>query len=106
LEEMVTTREDHVLVLIEGLSLGGLLRIDVALEGEWSQSVSTVWTPMRGLLGFAGVTTSHPKHIPSIELVFPTHWVGVRCFRRDQGANVFDEALARRLIERVERRLG
>ena len=91
--------------LIESLSLDGLTRIDAALEGDWSGTVSTVWTRDHGLLGFGAVPQSHPEYVPSIELIFADCWVGLRCSAREDDRNVFDEALARRIIDLVERRL-
>jgi hypothetical protein len=100
------TREEEIRGLVEELSLEELVRIDAALEGDWSHSVTTVWTRKRGLLGFGGVPTGHPEHVPSIELMFPNYWVGVRCFVRDREQNAFDETLARAVVDLVERRLG
>jgi hypothetical protein len=100
------TTEEEILALIEKLPLEGLVRIDAALEGDWSHSVTTVWTCERGLLGFGEVRTGHPEHIPSIELMFPNYWLGVRCFVRAREQNVFDETFARTVIDLVDRRLG
>ena len=100
------TREEEIRGLVEELSLEELVRIDAALEGDWSHSVTTVWTRKRGLLGFGRVPTGHPEHVPSIELMFPNYWVGVRCFVRDREQNAFDETLARAVVDLVERRLG
>ena len=45
-------------ILIDA-SLDGLLRIDVALEGDWNATVTTVWTRDRGRLGFDSVVQRH-----------------------------------------------
>ena len=99
-------REEEIRALIRRLSLDELVRINAGLEGAWSETVTTVWTRERGLLGFGGVPTGHSDHVPSLELMFPNSWVGVRCFVRDRDQNVFDETFARAVIDLVERRLG
>jgi hypothetical protein len=91
--------------LIERLSLDDLVRVDVGLEGDWSPSVTTVWTREHGLLGFDEAPHGHGRHIPSVELIFPEHWVGLRCFVREADRNIFDERLARAVVDLVERRL-
>jgi hypothetical protein len=100
------TAEDEARALVESLELADLVRIDVSLEGDWSRAVATVWTREEGLLGFAAVPVRHPQHFPSIELIFPRHWLGIRCSLRDKEQNVFDERLARSVIDLVERRLA
>jgi hypothetical protein len=99
-------RGEEIRALIRRLSLDELVRIDAGLEGAWSETVTTVWTRERGLLGFGGVPAGHSAHVPSLELMFPNYWVGVRCFVRDRDQNVFDETFARAVIDLVERRLG
>jgi hypothetical protein len=89
------TREEDILALIETLPLEGLVRIDAALEGDWSHSITTVWTCEKGLLGFGEMRMSHAEHLPSIELMFREQWVGVRCLVRDREQNRFDETSAR-----------
>jgi len=58
-----------------------------------------------GWFGFDGVVPEHPEHTPSLELYCDGGWVGVHGHRRDRGPNVFDEAMARRIIEYVEESL-
>jgi hypothetical protein len=99
-------REQEIRALIGRLSLDALVRIDAGLEGDWSDTATIVWTRERGLMGFGGVPTSHSDYVPSLELMFPNYWVGVRCFVRDRDQNVFDETLATAVIDLVERRLG
>jgi len=84
----------------------GLVRIDASLEGDWNRAVAIVWTREGGFLGFAAVPVGHPHHFPSIELIFPRHWLGIRCSLRDREQNVFDERFARSVIDLVERRLA
>jgi hypothetical protein len=99
-------REEEIRALIGRLSLDELVRIDAGLDGAWSDTVTTVWTRERGLLGFGGAPTGHSDQVPSLELMFPNYWVGVRCFVRDRDRNVFDETFATAVIDLVERRLG
>ncbi len=88
--------------VLSEISLTGLKRIDVSLEGDWSARVAPVWTLPAGFLGFSAVARQHPTHKPSLELYFRDYWVGCHCFRRVNGQNVFDEALALRIIDHVE----
>ncbi len=74
----------------------------MALEGDWSPTVHTIWTREHGTLGFAAATRSHPINKPSLELYFTDSWVGIHCFTRTAGQIVFDEELASRIIEYVE----
>lgn len=90
--------------VLSEISLTGLKRIDVSLEGDWSARVTSVWAREAGFLGFSAVARQHPTHKPSLELYFEDYWVGCHCFRRVHGQNVFDEELARRIIDHVEAR--
>jgi len=91
--------------IVREISLSGLRRIDVALEGNWSPTVVTVWSKEKGLLGFFKVVRSHPTFKPSLELYFDDAWLGIHCYRRTEGQNVFDEEFARRVIKYVESRV-
>ena len=102
----MTAEQDEARSLVESLDLDDLVRIDASLEGDWSRAVAIVWTREGGFLGFAEVPVRHPQHFPSIELIFPRHWLGIRCSLRDREQNVFDERLARSVIDLVERRLA
>jgi len=88
--------------ILRVIPLDKVVRIDVGLEGNWSESVVPVWRRGEGLLGFEQVARSHPDHKPSMELYFDGAWVGVPCFVHQGGANVFDSDLAAQLVQRVE----
>ena len=89
-------------LIIHEISMKTIQRIDVALEGDWSPTVVTVWSPEQGSTGFSEVTGLHSENKPSLELYFKDSWIGIHCFNRINGKNVFDEAFARRIIEYVE----
>jgi hypothetical protein len=91
--------------LLEEIPLTDLKRIDVALEGEWSSTVSTVWTIEDRFLGFSGVATSHEIFRPSIELYFSNYWVGIHCFKSVDEKYVFDDQLALAIIDYIEAKL-
>lgn len=91
--------------LLEEISLTNLHRIDVALEGDWSSTVVTVWTRKDRSLGLSEVRMSHEVFKPSVELYFDNSWVGIHCFKRVDNMNVFDNELALRIIDYVETRL-
>ncbi len=92
--------------ILKEISVQGLERIDVGLEGDWSPTVVTVWSRETGLLGFSKVTRSHPRCKPSLELYFENAWVGIQCFKRIDNQNVFNEELAIKVIEYVEESFG
>ncbi len=89
--------------ILKEISLQDLQRIDVALEGDWSSTVVTVWSRERGRHGFSEIVRSHPIYKPSLELCFEDTWVGLHCFKRIDYQNVFDEELALEIIGHVEK---
>ncbi|MDI6763689.1 MAG: hypothetical protein QME83_11740 [Thermodesulfobacteriota bacterium] len=91
--------------LLEEIPLTNLNRIDVALEGDWSSTVLTVWTREERFLGFSGVATSHEIFRPSIELYFVDSWVGIHCFKRVDEKYVFDDQMALAIIDYIEAKL-
>ena len=88
-------------ILLETAPLHAVLRIDIGLEGDWSNSVVTVWTREAGFTGFETVAAAHARFKPSLELYYDGGWIGLHCYQ-DDGTNRFDEALAREIIARVE----
>jgi hypothetical protein len=86
--------------------LSSIVRIDAALEGDWSGTVVAVWTRDDGLLGFDAVRRADPARRPALELYFPGFWIGLHCCTEVGGTFVFDEARARAVIAHVEARLG
>ena len=99
------TNTEDIPDLLRHIPLGGILRIDAGLEGDWSPSVATVWSRGAGRQDFSNAIRSHPSHKPSLELYFQGAWLGIHCYNRIDGQNVFDEAFAARIIEYVEERL-
>jgi hypothetical protein len=87
--------------LVRRVPLDGILRIDVGLEGEWSGTVTTIWSPGKPV-DVGNVTRFHRVHKPSLELYFEGAWVGLHCFDRADGLNVFDEELAREIVSFIE----
>ena len=96
------TESKEIPLIFREISLDAIERIDLALEGDWSRTVVTVWTRDHGALGFTAATRSHPINKPSLELYFTDSWLGIHCFTRTAGQNVFDEEFASRIIEYVE----
>lgn len=99
------SRVDDLPAIVREISFDGLTRIDVALEGNWSPTVVTVWTRETRFVGFSEVARSHPTFQPALELYFKNAWLGIHCYRHTEGQNVFDEELARRVIDYVESRV-
>lgn len=95
----MTTRADWR-EWIGRLPLGSLDRIDVALEGSWSETVRTVWRPGDAAPDL-GSPLSHPSLVPSLELYWDGAWLGLHCYRRAGELNVLDEELARAMVAAV-----
>lgn len=91
---------------LEHVPLQDMLRIDAALEGDWSPTAITAWRPGDDTPDFSGLPRSHPEHRPSLELYFEGSWIGLHCFRREDGRNVFDEERARAVVNYVKERLA
>ena len=86
--------------------LDGLLRIDAALEGDWSGTVGTLWTREGGVLPDCGGGLRHGTFRPCLELYFDAGWVGMHCFEVVDGEFVFDRKLASAIVDYVEGRLA
>ena len=99
---MTDTKE--IPLIVREISLDKIQRIDLALEGNWSPTVVTVWSREQGVIGFADAILTHPDNKPSLELYFEDSWLGIHCFNRIDGQNVFDEEFATRIIEYIESR--
>ena len=88
--------------LLASLPYEELLRVDVALEGAWSETVRPIWTPADGFLGFSQVPSPRRSLRPALELYFAGYWVGIHCYRDEHGESVFDRELAALLIAEIE----
>ncbi len=91
---------------LDGIHLEDILRIDVALEGDWNRTVVTVWNRGEEEPDFSRVAREHEEFRPSVELYFPGRWLGLHCYRREDGRNRFDEERARKWVMEVVDRLG
>jgi hypothetical protein len=81
-----------------------VVRIDAGLEGQWSETVTAVWTPKADVVDLSDVVHSHPKYRPALELYLDDCWIGVPCSVFQGGEHRLDEEKARRLIEYVSSR--
>ena len=91
--------------VIKKISVENIKRVDVALEGDWNRTVTTVWDRKKGFEGFSKVKKQHAIYKPSVELYFHDYWVGIHCYRRMKGKNVFDTELALKIIRYIDCRL-
>lgn len=87
---------------LRSVPLDRVIRIDVGLEGNWSETVRQVWSPSKGFTGFEQVPRCHSEYRPALELYLVDGWIGIQCFQVSDGQNVLDEPKARRLVELVE----
>lgn len=92
--------------VVQEISLDAILRIDYSLEGDWSGNVKTIWSKTDGFLSYDGILKSHAENIPSIELYFEGYWLGIHCFNRIDGQNVFDEAKSDAIIQYVSEQIS
>ena len=88
--------------LLSACSIDELTRIDVGLEGEWSQTVQTVWTRDDGWLSQKDVVREHASLKPSLELYLVDGWIGLHCCKWDGRVYVLDESLMERVVQDVE----
>lgn len=91
--------------VLAALPYADLLRIDLALEGAWSETVRPLWTPGAGVVDQLQAPAARPGCRPALELYFPTFWVGVPCWRLERGECTFDRELALVVIAEVEKRV-
>jgi hypothetical protein len=92
----------NIPLIIREISLKGIQRVLAAHEGNWNPTMVTVWARDEGALGFSTVTRYHPIFKPSLELYFEDTWLGIHCFNRIGGENVFDEEFAVKIIDYIE----
>ena len=90
---------------LANIPLRGLRRIDLALEGAWSETVAPLWTPEGGFAGFSRAPAPHPDRKPALELYFDEWWIGIHCWQRTDGRYVLDEERARAIVAWVEEAL-
>lgn len=88
--------------LLSACRLDDIARIDIGLEGDWSNTVQVVWTRNDGALSLEEPLLEHGSFKPSLELYFDNGWIGLHCFRRVGDKNVPDVALLKRVIGTVE----
>jgi len=56
-------------------------------------------------MAFSKVSRSHHTFKPSLELYFENAWLGIHCFNRINGSNVFDEEFINQVIDYIETNL-
>ena len=88
--------------IISEISLKEIQKVVVGLEGNWNPTVVTIWTRDKGTLGFSKVIRTHANFKPSIELYFEKTWLGIHCYNRINGENIFDEEFAASIIDYIE----
>jgi hypothetical protein len=89
---------------LQSVPVDRVVRIDAGLEGQWSETVTAVWTPGPGDMGLSDVVRSHVEFQPALELYLDDCWIGIPCSVFQDGQHVLDEDKARQLIEYVASR--
>ena len=79
-----------------------VVRIDVGLEGAWSESVRPVWDAERGPLPIPSELPGGPGLVPSLELYFDGGWIGIHCYRRVDGAMALDREAVAEWVREIE----
>ncbi len=87
---------------IRRLPLARITRVDVALEGDWNATVTTVWTAATGWDTAGSPELQHPELPPAVELYFESSWFGFRCYREKDGVKMLDAAALEQSIELIE----
>ena len=88
-------------ILLDSAPLAIVRRIDIGLEGSWSDTVSTVWTRGSDTVTFERVPAENREFRHALELYYDGGWIGVHCWRQHADGFHFDERFARAVIERV-----
>ena len=83
-----------------------VVRIDLGLEGDWSNSVTCVWDREEGYRGLPDALPVGRGLRPCLELYMEGGWIGIHCFVEHEGAHVLDRERARSLVEAVDRAAG
>ena len=89
---------------LDHVPLHDLVRVDLALEGAWSETVRPVWTAAEGRLDLPGDELRHPRHRPALELYFDGDWIGLHCYGEVGGEFVFDRSRAEAILTYIEAR--
>jgi hypothetical protein len=92
----------NIPLIVREIPVDGIQKVFAALEGDWNSTMVTIWTRDKGLLGFSKVTRTHSTFKPSIELYLEDTWLGIHCYKKINGKNVFDEEFAINLLEYLE----
>lgn len=88
---------------LTGVAVADIVRIDAGLEGDWSGTVTPIWTRADGFVGFPDGGLRHARFRPSLELYFEGGWIGIHCYRVVDGYCILDEERARTVVEHVAR---
>jgi len=86
---------------VDSACLNQVVRIDLGLEGAWSETVVCVWDPEHA---FSGVPTDFPARRelrPALELYLPDGWIGIQCAMEVDAVYSVDVERVRRIAERV-----
>ena len=86
---------------LDSTTLAQVTRIDVGLEGAWSETVARVWDPEGGFVGLPDDLPVAPSLRPCLELYMVEGWIGIHCFRRVAGGYELDRDRALALIGAV-----
>ena len=88
--------------ILKEISLADIIRIDYALEGNWNNTVVTIWSRDKGFIGYPEENLMHNTLKPSIELYFNKLWLGIHCYNRINNKNIFDKEYADIIIKYIE----
>ena len=88
------------------ITLSQVVRIDLGLEGDWSETVVCVWNPQDGFLGVPPAFPPHHDLRPALELYMPGGWIGIHCAVTVDGGYAVDEERLRKITECVDRARG
>ncbi len=83
-------------------AFGGVQRIEIGLEGDWTRSARTIWARGSGFRGYEGVARQDANRRPAVELALEGGWIGIVAAVPGEGGYRLDEALVRALIARAE----
>ena len=91
--------------IIKNLPLNDLLRVELSLEGSWSENIRTIWLPEQEII-YSNIDFSHKKYIPSLELYFSYGWVGFNCSNLIKDRYTFDNILAKEVLIYISKKIN
>jgi hypothetical protein len=87
---------------VDSAALSRVVRIDLGLEGAWSETVCCVWDPEHGFRGVPTGFAEHHELRPALELYMPEGRIGIHCALEIDETFAIDIERLRQIAQQVE----